>query len=296
MKFLKVERIGKLIGKGAFGRVVELKCKGYERPLAGKILKDDDLEADEEQAQRSVKIFCREYKCLTTLAPHRNIVPYEGLCFVDYSEFPVLVMELMSTDLHRFLLSKENAGLQLHTKITILYEISRGLAYLHVNRIIHRDLTARNVLMDASGTPKISEFGNSSLIDSASATSYFGAMTGGVGTHMYMAPEINTERAQYNKKVDVFSFGHLALFVSIQKFPRFLESAVERIGGRMVYRSEVERRVEYITELVTEFPLTPLIKRCLHNSIDDRPSSDEVKRQLKVLKLKVLKDNTSLNK
>ncbi len=291
MKFLKVQRIGKLIGRGAFGRVVELKCEGYERPLAGKILKDDDLEADEEQAQRSVKIFCREYKILTTLAPHQNIVPYEGLCFVDYSEFPVLVMELMSTDLHRFLLSKENAGVQLHTKITILCEISRGRADLHVNRIIHRDLTARNVLMDASGTPKISDFGNSSLIDSASATSYLGVMTGGVGTHMYMAPEINTERAQYNKKVDVFSFGHLALFVSIQKFPRFLEPAVERIGGQRVCRSEVERRVEYITELATDFPLTPLIEMCLDDSTDYRPSSDEVKRQLQDLK-----DNTSLNK
>ncbi len=284
MKFLEVERIGKFIGRGAFGRVVELKCKGDERPLAGKILRDDDLGADREQAQESVKIFFREYKILTTLPTHRNIVPYRGLCFVENSEFPVLVMDRMSTDLHAFLLSAKNSGLQLDTKITILHEISRGLAYLHSNRIIHRDLSAKNVLMDASGTPKISDFGNSNLIDSVSATSNLGVMTGRVGTLLYMAPEVNAEEPRYNTKVDVFSFGHLALFVSIQKFPRFLTPAVYMIGGLMKCRSEVERREEYFKELPKGFPLTPLIKMCLDNTTVYRPSSDEVKRQLTVLK------------
>ncbi len=284
MKFLEVERVGKFIGRGTFGRVVKLKCKGIGRPLAGKILRDDDLGADEEQAQESVKIFFREYKCLTTLEPHRNIVHYQGLCFVEESEFPVLVMELMSTDLHAFLLSKKNAGLQLDMKITILHEISRGLAYLHDNRIIHRDLTAKNVLMDANNTPKISDFGNSSLIDSVSATSHLGAMTSRIGTLLYMAPEVNTDYARYNKKVDVFSFGHLALFVSIQKFPKFLKPPVKWIGSEGVCLSEVERREEYFKELPKGFPLTPLIRMCLKDRIILRPSSDEVKRQLTVLK------------
>ncbi len=55
VKILEVQQIRKLLGRGAFGQVVELRCKGHDPSLAGKILKDEDLGASEEQADRAVK-------------------------------------------------------------------------------------------------------------------------------------------------------------------------------------------------------------------------------------------------
>ncbi len=285
VKILEVEKIGELLGRGAFGQVVKLKCKGYDQPFAGKILKDEDLGVSDEQADRAVTRFCREYECLTTLKPNRNIVEYRGICFTMKSDFPVLVMQLMPTDLHTYLLQKRNANLPLGRKMTILYEVARGLVYLHRNRIIHRDLTAKNVLLDASGTPKISDFGNSCLIDNVTATSYLGLMTGQVGTRCYMAPEVEMESARYNDRVDVFSFGHLALFVSTQIFPRSLLPSTYTCANTEVLaaRSEVQRREEYFLELPRDFPLTRLIEKCLQ-LIQSRPNSAVVKQELRHLR------------
>ncbi len=284
---LEVEQVGKILGRGAFGHVVKLKCKGYDQPLAGKILKDEDLGSTDEEADRAVDTFCREYKCLSTLKHHRNIVQYEGICFTVNSDFPVLVMQLMPTDLHKYLQHKSNAKLPLERKIAILHEVARGLVCLHRNKIIHRDLTAKNVLLDAHGTPKISDFGNSRLIDNVTATSYLGAMTDHVGTRCYMAPEVEMESAHYNHKVDVFSFGHLALFVSTQIFPRSLKPVTYKSADRVHARSEVERREEYFQMLSTDFPLTLLIKNCLDVDLESRPNSAVVKQELSRLSLRM---------
>ncbi len=202
------------------------------------------------------------------------------------SDFPVLVMELMPTDLHNYLLHEGNVNLPLERKITILYEIARGLVYLHSNRIVHWDLTAKNVLLDASGTPKISDFGNSRLIDSVNATSHLGSMTGQVGTRFYMAPELESEcdeSALYNEKVEVLSFGHLALFVSIQIYPRPLLQSTYTVRRVLVARSEVERRQKYFKKLPTDFPLTLLMKKCLEDVVS-RPNSAVVKQELSRLR------------
>ncbi len=280
-KVLEVEQIGRLLGRGAFGHVVELKCKGYDQPLAGKILKDEDLGASGEQADRAVDRFCLEYDCLSTLKPHRNIVPYRGICYTEKSDFPLLVMQLMPTHLHDYLLQDQNANLRLESKITMLYEIARGLVFLHRNDIIHRDLTAKNVLLDAHGTLKISDFGNSRFIDNVSATSYLGPMTGQVGTRCYMAPEMEMETAHYDGRVDVFSFGHLALFVSTQIFPRFLlpSTYISADTKERVARSEVQRREEYFKKLPADFALTPLITKWL-DDFERRPNSATVKQEL----------------
>ena len=84
---------------------------------------------------------------------HPNITQFLGLCFLPNCQLPVLVMERLDSSLDDLLESVPNIPLPL--KRSMLEDIARGLLYLHNHnpQIIHRDLTAKNVLL----TPSISE-------------------------------------------------------------------------------------------------------------------------------------------
>ena len=92
-------------------------------------------------------------------------------------------------------------------RIRISYDIARGMKYLHDMHIIHRDLKPENILCSelnffANATVKLTDFGTSRFFESASAQ----AMTKGIGTPVYMAPEIMSGQSNYTLAADVYSF------------------------------------------------------------------------------------------
>ena len=158
--------------------------------------------------------------------------------------------------------------------------IARGLAYLHNHKpaVIHRDLTARNVLLNSDRVAKISDFGNSRIIDIDPACSSEFISTSRVpGTTIYMPPEASSDHARFNKKLDIFSFGHLALFTATQVMPCDLFSVYD--DDRSCFRTEVERRQRYINHLEQlldgDHDLVKLIKQCLNNSPKVRPTAND---------------------
>ena len=215
---------------------------------------------------------------------HPNIVQYHCVCYLPNSKSPALVMEQLQTNLHEYLLDPSYANLSLHAKVSILHDIARGLAYLHNHKpaVIHRDLTARNVLLNSERMAKISDFGNSRIIDTDPAcSSEFKSTTHVPGTIIYMPPEASADHAKFNKKLDIFSFGHLALFTATQVLPcDLLPANFCDDNGELHARTEVERRERYIGQLEQQLDrdhnLVKLIKQCLHNSPKMRPTADDV--------------------
>ena len=227
--------------------------------------------------------FFSEFRILSSLC-HPNIVQYQCVCPLPKSESPALVMEQLKTNLHDYLLNPSYANLPLNAKVSILHDIAKGLAYLHNHKpaVIHRDLTARNVLLNSEGLAKISDFGNSRIIDVDPACStHFQSTSHVPGTIIYMPPEACSDRAKFNKKLDIFSFGHLALFTATQVFPcELLPVTFCDDDEKLCARTEVERRQKYIDQLEQQLggdhDLIKLIKQCLHNSSRMRPTADEI--------------------
>ena len=96
---------------------------------------------------------------------HPNIVQFLGLCFLEGSTLPVLVMERLDSSLDDLL--ETSPGLPLALKLSLLTDVSRGLLYLHTQDplVVHRDLSARNILLTSSLVAKISDLGNAHIVN-----------------------------------------------------------------------------------------------------------------------------------
>ena len=107
-----------------------------------------------------------------------------------------------------------------------------------------------------------------------------------------MPPEAMAHPPQYDEKLDVFSFGHLALYVALQEFPCELLASVypdPSNPNQACARNEVESRSRYVGSLRTSFrnghTITKIIISCLHNHAQSRPSSVQVLSDLQKLQV-----------
>lgn len=146
---------------------------------------------------------------------HPNITQFLGICYIPDSPLPLLVMEKLEMNLDDLLENVPNIILSL--KVSILKDICCGLKYLHSRnpQVIHRDLTAKNVLLTSSLMAKITDMGNSRIV-SMKPGQLARTLSQLPGTLVYMPPEALSEHHRYGPSLDIFSFGHLALFTLTQ--------------------------------------------------------------------------------
>lgn len=112
--------------------------------------------------------FVAEIATISTIQ-HRNLVKLHGCCYEGKQR--LLVYEYManrSLDQALFQNNDTSPHLNWSTRFKILLGTARGLMYLHeesVVRIVHRDVKASNILLDANLNPKVSDFGLAKLQD-----------------------------------------------------------------------------------------------------------------------------------
>ncbi len=172
------------------------------------------LDHGNEGVRETVDRYQRECQLMAGLR-HPNITQFLGLCFLEGSELPLLVMERLEMSVDDLLECAPN--IPLAVKISILTDTGSGLVYLHSRGppIVHRDLTARNILLTSSLTAKITDMGNSRMV-TLKPTQLAQTLSKNPGTTVYMPPEALSESHRYGPSLDVFSFGHLALYILTQ--------------------------------------------------------------------------------
>ena len=270
----KAKPTGRELGSGTYGTVIELKSAG--EIVAGKVFKTS-----------STVVVNKLYKELDLMIHihHPNIVQCKGVCFLKNQTMPVLLMERLMFSLHAYLLDPIRSNLAYESKVFILHDVASGLIYLHscIPAIIHRDLTAKNVLLDSTHTAKIADFGNARIMDlDPEATPE--TLSSLPGNREYMPPEAEGGNAKYDSSLDVFSFGHLSLFTIIQSPIHPLLPLTYTDDKGLHARSEVKRREQYLKKaeqlLGEKRSLVLLVKQCLHNCPAQRPQTAELLTRL----------------
>ena len=282
-----VRQTGRTIGAGAYGNVVEVAIPGAL--CAAKKVHDFFLDPGQTPSagiERAMREFVNECKRMSTLR-HPHIVQFLGICDIPGSRIPALVMEKLVTSLHDVLdpdpSPRTKPYIPVGLKCSILHNVTSGVAFLHSQfpPIIHRDLSAKNVLLTEGMVAKIADLGMARIVPSLQAA----FMTKTPGAPIYMPPEAVQDKSLYDISIDIFSLGVLALFTLSQMFPEPLSATyVDSKNGKVVGRTELERRHSYMQEVRKQFqeghPFIQMIEGCLKNSIEERPKHDQILRWL----------------
>ncbi|XP_077168531.1 serine/threonine-protein kinase NLK isoform X4 [Paroedura picta] len=120
---------------------------------------------------------------------------------IDYFEEIYVVTELMQSDLHKIIVSPQPLSSD-HVKV-FLYQILRGLKYLHSAGILHRDIKPGNLLVNSNCVLKICDFGLARVEELDESRH----MTQEVVTQYYRAPEILMGSRHYSSAIDIWSVG-----------------------------------------------------------------------------------------
>ncbi|CAL4925162.1 unnamed protein product [Urochloa decumbens] len=211
----------RLLGVGGFGRVYRGVLRESKTEVAVKVVSHD--------ARQGMRQFVAEVVSIGRLR-HRNVVQLLGYCR-RRGELLLVYDYMPNGSLDRWLYGGHGEApppltLSWEQRLRAIRGVASGLVYLHEEWeqvVIHRDVKASNVLLDADMNARLGDFGLARLYDR-------GAGAGGpqsthvVGTMGYLAPELAHTR-RVTPATDVFAFGAFVLEVACGRRP------IERGGG-----------------------------------------------------------------
>ena len=268
------------LGRGAYGQV--WKATLGDLPCAAKLLHPILMDPTNRA------MFEQECRFLSEIH-HPNIVQYLGVAHDPVTGVPILLMELMDDSLTHFLEQSEER-LPYHVQVNISHDIALALAFLHDNRILHRDLSSNNVLLinvDASIRAKVNDFTVNKL---AELNLRMTGRTKCPGTPAYMSPEALSDPPVYTEKLDCFQAGVLMIQTITRKFPnpsdatrkeRFPRSPT---GWVNIPVPEAERRHNHLSLIPRTHPILPIAMDCLKDKDTERLSAQQICHRLSALK------------
>ncbi|EHY55331.1 mitogen-activated protein kinase kinase kinase [Exophiala dermatitidis] len=263
---------GQLIGKGTYGRVYLGMNATTGEFLAVKQVEVNQKVAgqDKDRIKEMVAALDQEIDTMQHLE-HPNIVQYLGC---ERKEFSISIyLEYIPG-------GSIGSCLRKHGKFeepvvrSLTRQTLEGLAYLHHEGILHRDLKADNILLDLDGTCKISDFGISKKSDNIYGNDATNSMQGSV---FWMAPEVVRSQGQgYSAKVDIWSLGCVVLEMFAGKRPWSREEAIGAIF-KLGSLSQAPPIPEDVQSTATVDGLN-FMYDCFQVNPTDRPTADTLLR------------------
>ncbi|NXG44257.1 M3K19 kinase, partial [Psilopogon haemacephalus] len=252
---------GEVLGKGAYGTVYcGLTSHGQLIAVKQVVLDTSDQLTTEKEYQK----LHEEVNLLKTLK-HVNIVTYLGTCLED--NILSIFMEFVpggsiSSIIHRFGPLPEIV-LCKYTK-----QILQGVAYLHDNCVVHRDIKGKNVMLMPNGIVKLIDFGCARRLAWVSLSGTQSEMLRSVhGTPYWMAPEVINESG-YGRKSDIWSIGCTVFEMATGKPPL---ASMDRIAAMFyigAYRGLMPSLPDQFSASAVDF-----VHACLTRDQHERPSA-----------------------
>ncbi|XVF85976.1 hypothetical protein PTKIN_Ptkin17bG0160100 [Pterospermum kingtungense] len=287
-----------LIGEGGFGGVhigyINPQSKNAAKRKTGKAVAIKTLRRRGIQSDEQWQTEMRFLKSLN----HPNVVKLVGYC--NEENHRILVYEYMckgSLDAH--LLSENGSELNWSRRIQIAIGAARAVDYLHTcaRPVIHRDLKASNVLLDADFNPKLSDFGLARYgpLDDQSRI-----ITRVLGTRGYLAPEYFTT-GRLTVKSDVYSFGVVLLeilsgcvAVKTNSDGTMRDLAIwakPHLSNQMELHNIIDKKIARNIEMKEAHKFASIISQCLCSDPAERPTMGEILANLEQLQKETLLPN-----
>ncbi|KAK9762280.1 Protein kinase, variant 2 [Basidiobolus ranarum] len=243
----------KKIGQGASGSVYVARSLNSNQKVA---IKQMDL-----AHQPRKELIVNEILVMKE-AQHPNIVNFLDSFLVQSSELWV-IMELMEGGALTDVIDN-NSLTETHIA-TICLETCRGLYHLHSQNIIHRDIKSDNVLLDAEGHVKITDFGFC-----AKLTEHKNKRATMVGTPYWMAPEV-VKQKEYGAKVDIWSLGIMAIEMIENEPPYLDEEPLKALYLIATNGTPTLKKPEFLSRELKSF-----LAECLCVDVRSRANSAEL--------------------
>ncbi|KAK4606574.1 hypothetical protein RGQ29_000702 [Quercus rubra] len=262
-----------LLGVGGFGKVYKGTLSSSNRQIAVKKVSHD--------SKQGMKEFVAEIISLGRLR-HRNLVQLLGYCRRK-GELLLVYDYMPNGSLDKFLYGNDKSNLDWLQRFRILKGVASGLLYLHEEWeqvVLHRDVKASNVLLDAELNGRLGDFGLARLCDHGDNSE----STNVAGTVGYLAPEL-TRTGRVTTYTDVFAFGAFMLEVACGRKPIEPQRLPEEVilvdwvfgcwrKGAILDASDARLEGNYVVEemeLVLKLGLL-----CSHSTPEVRPSMRQV--------------------
>jgi len=257
------------LGEGTFGTVHV--CSFKATPCAVKQLRED-----KESSVQLLADMLREHDAMMGLR-HPNVVLMLGIA-TDHVQRVGIVLELLEISLLELL----HGGAEYKeyrtwraSLLSIASDVAKGLAYLHFNNVLHRDLKPGNVLLSDSWVAKVADFGSSANGKTSATAS--GGDEALHGTPPYMSPEVARGENNQTAALDVWSFGCLLVHMGTLRPPYYslkckramdIVRVVQRgdVSPVQVLLDDAERR-----EYKCPASIVALAKQCCHREPTQRP-------------------------
>ncbi|UKZ49910.1 hypothetical protein TrVGV298_004165 [Trichoderma virens] len=258
---------GQLIGKGTYGRVYLGMNATTGEFLAVKEVEVNPKAAggDKSKMKELVAALDHEIDTMQHL-DHVNIVQYLG-CERKETSISIFLEYIPGGSIGSCL--RKHGKFEESVVSSLTRQTLSGLAYLHREGILHRDLKADNILLDLDGTCKISDFGISKKTDNIYGNDKSNNMQGSV---FWMAPEvIRSQNEGYSAKVDIWSLGCVVLEMFAGRRPWSKEEAVGAIYK--IANGETPPIPEDIQETIGHLAVAFMMD-CFQVNPFDRPTAD----------------------
>jgi Protein kinase domain len=232
------------LGAGAFGLVLAGQHRQLGRGVAIKVLAVNDGMAHAR--------FVAEARLLARM-DHRHIVRVHD--YVEHGGFCLIIMELLAGGS----LTRHLAGIPARKACEVGIAVAEALSYAHAQGVLHRDIKPDNVLFDAAGLLKVTDFGIAKIFEGSRTSA-----SGIAGTPLYMAPE-QLSGGQLGPATDIYALG-LVLY--------------EMLAGRPAFDPALPLLVRYEQQLATMPPpaavppaVAEAVMHALAGDMRERPRS-----------------------